>query len=235
MTNIQKKLDNYITAEMAYWDFSGVIRIVQKGAVLYETSRGYANIAFGIKNTMQTRFVVASVTKQFTAFAIMILYDKGLLALEEKANRYLPADIQLPSDITVHQLLTHTSGLHNNYNFEDDFYVGEDRKPYNKKQFFTNWIVREPIKKSGEYFDYNNSNYNLLAWIMESVSGQTYNAFLQEHIFSKLGMNDTIFDNGQDILLNKASNYIHDYGVLIRVPCWEGLFSKTVRGAANRL
>lgn len=49
MTNIQKKLDNYITAEMAYWDFSGVIRIVQKGAVLYETSRGYANIAFGIK------------------------------------------------------------------------------------------------------------------------------------------------------------------------------------------
>ena len=66
MTNIQKKLDNYITAEMAYWDFSGVIRIVQKGAVLYETSRGYANIAFGI-NTMQTRFVVASVTKQFTA------------------------------------------------------------------------------------------------------------------------------------------------------------------------
>ncbi len=163
MTSIQKKLDNYITAEMAYWDFSGVIRIVQKGAVLYETSRGYANIAFGIKNTMQTRFVVASVTKQFTAFAIMILYDKGLLALEEKANRYLPADMQLPSDITVHQLLTHTSGLHNNYNFEDDFYVGEDRKPYNKKQFFTNWIVREPIKKSGEYFDYNNSNYNLLA------------------------------------------------------------------------
>ena len=86
MTNIQKKLDNYITAEMAYWDFSGVIRVVQKGAVLYETSRGYANIAFGIKNTMQTRFVVASVTKQFTAFAIMILYDKGLLALEERSE-----------------------------------------------------------------------------------------------------------------------------------------------------
>ena len=225
MTNIQKKLDNYITAEMAYWDFSGVIRIVQKGAVLYETSRGYANIAFGIKNTMQTRFVVASVTKQFTAFAIMILYDKGLLALEEKANRYLPADMQLPSGITVHQLLTHTSGLHNNYNFEDDFYVGEDRKPYNKKQFFTNWIVKEPIKKSGEYFDYNNSNYNLLAWIIESVSGQTYNAFLQEHIFSKLGMNDTIFDNGQDILFNKASNYMHDYGVLIRVPYTNPLYS----------
>ena len=235
MTKIQKSLNSYITTEMDYWDFSGVVRVIQNGRIIFETCRGYSNIEFGIKNTMETRFTVASVAKQFTAFAIMILYDKGLLQLNEKANLYLPPDMQLPPKITVHHLLSHTPGLHNNYNFEDDFYVGEDRKPYNKKQFFTNWIVREPIKKSGEYFDYNNSNYNLLAWIMESVSGQTYNAFLQEHIFSKLGMNDTIFDNGQDILLNKASNYIHDYGVLIRVPCWEGLFSKTVRGAANRL
>ena len=235
MTEVQKDLNDYIMSEIDYFDFSGVVRIIQDGEVIFETCRGYSNIEFAIKNTMGTKFTVASVTKQFTAFAIMILYDKGLLRLDEKANRYLPPNMQLPSEITVHHLLSHTSGLHNNYNFEDDFYVGEDRKPYDKKQFFTNWIVKEPIKKSGEYFDYNNSNYNLLAWIMESVSGQTYNAFLQEHIFSKLGMNDTIFDNGQDILLNKASNYIHDYGVLIRVPCWEGLFSKTVRGAANRL
>ena len=60
----------------------------------------------------------------------MILYDKGLIRLDEKANRYLPSNMQLPSEITVHHLLSHTSGLHNNYNFEDDFYVGEDRKPY---------------------------------------------------------------------------------------------------------
>lgn len=163
MEEIQKRLKSYITTEMDDWDFSGVVRIIQNGKILFETCRGYANIEFGIKNTMETNFTVASVTKQFTAFAIMILYDKGLLQLDEKANWYLPPNMQLPSEITVHHLLSHTSGLHNNYNFEDDFYVGEDRKPYNKKQFFTNWIVREPIKKSGEYFDYNNSNYNLLA------------------------------------------------------------------------
>ena len=170
MAEIHKNLNNYIVTEMDYWDFSGVIRIIQNGQIIFETSRGYSNIEFGIKNTMETRFAVASVAKQFTAFAIMILYDKGKIRLDEKANRYLPSNMQLPSEITVHQLLSHTSGLHNNYNFEDDFYVGEDGKPYHKEQFFRNWIIREPIKKPGEEFDYNNSNYNLLAWIIEYVS-----------------------------------------------------------------
>lgn len=155
----------------------------------------------------------------------MILYDKGLLRLDEKANRYLPSNMQLPSEITVHHLLSHTSGLHNNYNFEDDFYVGEDRKPYHKEEFFRNWIIREPIKKPEEEFDYNNSNYNLLAWIIEHVSGQTYSEFLKENIFSKLGMNNTVFDNGQDIIPNKANNYMHDYGELVRVPYTNSMYS----------
>lgn len=225
MTEIQKSLKSYITAEMDYWDFSGVVRIIQNGRILFETCRGYSNIEFGIKNTMETKFTIASVTKQFTAFAIMILYDKGLLQLDEKANRYLPSNMQLPSEITVHHLLSHTSGLHNNYNFEDDFYVGEDRKPYDKEQFFRNWIIREPIKKPGEEFEYNNSNYNLLAWIIEHVSGQTYSEFLQENIFSKIGMNNTMFDNGQNIIPNKANNYMRDYGKLVRVPYTNNLYS----------
>ena len=225
MTEIQKSLNRYITAEMNEWDFSGVVRIIQNGKILFEMCRGYSNIEFGIQNTMETRFTVASVAKQFTAFAIMILYDKGLLQLDKKANWYLPPNMQLPSEITVHHLLSHTSGLHNNYNFEDDFYVGEDRKPYNKEQFFRNWIIREPVKKPGKEFEYNNSNYNLLAWIIEYVSGQDYHEFLQEHIFLKLGMNHTIFDDGQTIIPNKASNYMHDYGELARVPYTNNLYS----------
>lgn len=224
MADIQKKLNDYIGEEINYWDFSGVIRITHKGETIYETNRGYANIEFGIKNNMTTRFTVASVAKQFTAFAIMILYDKGLLSLYEKANRYLPSNLQLPSDITVHDLLSHTSGLHNNYNFEDDFYVYEDRKPYNQEVFFKNWIVKEPIGPSGKEFNYNNSNYTLLAWIIEYVSGQTYNDFLVSNIFAPLGMNSSVYDNGQDIIPNKANNYMRDYGILVRVPYTNNLF-----------
>ncbi|MDE5950256.1 MAG: beta-lactamase family protein, partial [Acetatifactor sp.] len=147
-----------------------------------------------------------------------------LLQLSDRANRYLPPNLQLPTDITVHQLLSHTSGLHNNYNFEDDFYVGEDRKPYDQETFFNDWIIRQPMKKPGEEFEYNNSNYTLLAWIIENVSGQSYNAFLKEHIFSRLGMDNSTYNNGQEILHGKADNYMHDYGVLVRVPYTNNLF-----------
>lgn len=222
--NIRKNLSDYITSEINYWDFSGVIRVVQNGRILFETSRGYASIAFGIKNDMTTRFTTASIAKQFTAFAVMLLFDRGLLQLHEKANRYLPSNLQLPTDITVHNLLSHTSGLHNNYNFEDDFYVYEDRKPYYQETFFKDWILKSPIGTPGETFGYNNSNYTLLAWIIETVSGQTYKEFLTEHIFSRLGMVSTTYDNGQEILQNKAENYLNDYGVLVRAPYTNPLF-----------
>ena len=81
MTDLPEKLKNYISAELNYWDFSGVIRVIKDSATLYETSRGFASIEFDVKNTMETRFVAASVCKQFTAFAIMLLYDRGLLQL----------------------------------------------------------------------------------------------------------------------------------------------------------
>ncbi|MDE5891397.1 MAG: beta-lactamase family protein, partial [Acetatifactor sp.] len=114
--DIQKKLSDYISTELDYWDFSGAVKITQKGKTLFETYRGYANREFGIRNDRNTRFCVASVSKQFTGFAVMLLYDRGMVQLNEKANRYLPSNMQLPTDITIHHLLSHTSGLHNNYN-----------------------------------------------------------------------------------------------------------------------
>ncbi len=122
------------------------------------TSRGYACAEFGVKNTTSTRFTIASVTKQFTAFAVMLLYDRGLLFLDADANTYLPEDMQIPAGITVHDLLAHTSGLYNFYNFEDSFYVGEDRLPYDRKAFLNKWILKQPTNTPGETFNYNNSN-----------------------------------------------------------------------------
>ena len=73
----QQRLTAFIGRETEYWDFWGTIRIVKNGNILWETSRGYACPEFGVKNTMSTRFTIASVTKQITAFAVMLLYDKG--------------------------------------------------------------------------------------------------------------------------------------------------------------
>ena len=76
--NIQQRLAEFISRETEYWDFWGTIRIVKGGNILWETSCGYAGAEFGVRNTMSTRFTIASVTKQFTAFAVMLLYDRGL-------------------------------------------------------------------------------------------------------------------------------------------------------------
>lgn len=222
---IKNKLSTYINNEIDFWNFFGVIRVIQNGKILFETSRGFANIEFGVKNSMATRFNVASVTKQFTAFAILILYDKGLLKLDEKANRYLPSNLQLTSNITVHQLLSHTSGLYNFYNFEDDFYVKDDRNIYDKNTFFKDWINKNPVIEPGTVFNYNNSNYNLLAWIIENIAGQTYNEFLKTNVFMPLGMCNSEYDNGQSILMQKAYNYVRDYGKLVRAPYTNNLFS----------
>ena len=166
----------------------------------------------------------ASVTKQFTAFAVMLLYDRGLLSLNTDANLYLPEDMRIPAGITVHDLLAHTSGLYNFYNFEDDFYIGEDRLPYDRKAFLSKWILKQPMNAPGRSFNYNNSNYNLLAWIIEHVSKQTYAEFLHENIFLPLGMTGTAFDDGLAVLENKADNYMHDYGQTVRVPYVNNMF-----------
>ena len=172
--DLQQRLTRYIWQETEDWDFWGAIRIIKNGKILWETSRGYSFAEFVVKNTMSTRFTIASVTKQFTAFAVMLLYDKGLLSPDADAKTYLPEDLQIPAGITVHDLLAHTSGLYNFYNFEDDFYIGEDRLPYDRKTFLSKWILKQPVNAPGKSFNYNNSNYNLLAWIIEHVSKQSY-------------------------------------------------------------
>ena len=222
--DIQHRLAEFIGKEIEYWDFWGAIRIVKNGKTLWETSRGFSCAEFGVKNTMSTRFTIASVTKQFTAFAVMLLYDKGLLSLDADANTYLPEDMQIPAGITVHNLLSHTSGLYNFYNFEDDFYIGEDRLPYDRKAFLSKCILKQPVSTPGESFNYNNSNYNLLAWIIEHVSKQSYADFLSENIFLPLGMLNTTFDDGLAVQGNKANNYMHDYGETVRVPYVNNLF-----------
>lgn len=214
----------FVEEELEYWDFSGVVRVLQGGNTLWETCRGFASLEFGVPNTMDTRFSVASVTKQFTAFAVLLLWDRGLLALEKDANRYLPPELCLPEGITVHHLLCHTSGLHNFYNFEDDFYVFQDRLPYDRKRFFDRWINRQD-RAPGEEFQYNNSNYNLLAWVIEEVSGQSYGEFLRQNVFEPLGMHRTELDDGLAVLPNKACCYMHDWGKTVRVPYANPLFS----------
>ncbi|WHT49806.1 serine hydrolase [Sporosarcina thermotolerans] len=225
MQALRLKLKEYINEYAKLWDFYGVIQVKKKGEVLFEDAYGYASIEFGIKNDMNSRFSVASMSKQFTAFAIMLLYDKKMLDIDKPAQLYLPAEMQIDESITVHHLLSHTSGLYNFTNFEDDFFAGYNRMDYSRDYFFQKYINKQLTKLAGTVFDYNNSNYNLLAWIIENVSGETYDEFLGNHIFLPLHMLNSYVDDGCKTIKNRSCNYVYDYDSVVKSPYFNEKFS----------
>lgn len=225
MQSMQMKLEAYINEYLALWDFYGVIQVIQQGKVLFENAYGYASIEFGIKNGLHSRFSTASLSKQFTAFAIMLLHEKGLLDIDQPAKRYLPADMNVDESVTVHHLLSHTSGLYNFYHFKDDFFGQYNRLEYSQQDFFKRYIDKKPAASPGAVFDYNNSNYNLLAWIIEHVSGKKYADFIRNHIFLPLNMMHSDVDDGSKPIFNRSSNYVKDYDVYIKSPYHNEKFS----------
>lgn len=225
MQTIRAKLEDYINKYLKLWDFYGVIQVIHKGKILIEQACGYASLEFGINNTMESRFSLASMSKQFTAFAVMLLHDKGKLDIDSSASLYLPAELRIDESITVHHLLSHTSGLYNFYNFADNFFAGTNRLEYSQIDFYQQYINKKPVKPAGSGFDYNNSNYNLLAWIIEHVSGEKYEDFIRNHLFLPLNMHSSAVDDGCIVIAGKSSSYVKDYAATIKCPYYNEKFS----------
>ena len=180
-------IDSIVERKCRNANFSGVVLIGQKDSVLYERACGYANIRENLPNTDTTAFQLASVSKQFTAVAILQLYERGKLRLTDSVAKYLPG-FPYP-DITIHQLLVHRSGLPN-------YHYLCDRKPMLDDPYFSNQqIVAELIEaNAGRYylpnrrFQYSNTGYAVLAAVVEAVSGLKFENYLEDNIFKPLGM-----------------------------------------------
>ncbi|MFD1450751.1 serine hydrolase domain-containing protein [Oceanobacillus sojae] len=225
MQEIRSKIDAYINEYLESWDFYGVIQVIKNDDILFENAYGYANIEFGIKNNISSCFSIASMTKQFTAFAIMLLHDKGVLDIDKPASLFLPGDMKIDKSITIHHLLSHTSGLSNFYNFENDFFSGYNRMDYSKNDFFQRYINKEPVFPPDVKYDYNNVNYNLLAWIIENVTGERYEDYIRNSIFLPLNMMNSDIDDGCKIIKNRSGNYVKDFDVIIKSPYYNEKFS----------
>lgn len=225
MQAIRLKLEAYINKYLRLWDFYGVIQVMKKGEVLFENAYGYASIEFGIKNNIESCFSIASMSKQFTAFAIMLLWEKKMLDIDKSAQLYLPADMKLDESITVHHLLSHTSGLYNFHDFENDFFAGYNRMDYSRNDFFRRYINKKPAKPPGTAYDYNNSNYNLLAWMLENVSGEKYEDYIRHNIFLPLNMMNSDIDDGCKPIKNRACNYVKDFDATIKSSYYNEKFS----------
>ncbi|MBC9931982.1 serine hydrolase domain-containing protein [Chitinophaga qingshengii] len=192
--NRETALKNYFDTITAHRLYDGNIALAENGHKVYVYSGGYANYATQQRNTAQSRFNLASVAKVFTATAILQLKEKGKLRLEDEVGRYLP-DFPF-TGITLRHLLTHTSGLPNLELFE------ELVKQY-PDTIITNGNILPLLKrwkkglyfKPGDEFRYCNTNFNLLALIVESVSGLDFAVYMERYIFKPAGMKNTYVAN----------------------------------------
>ena len=177
------KIDTYLEASVKN-GFSGVVLVAKKGEVILSKGYGWADRKNKIPNSPATVFNIGSVTKQFTASAILKLVEQGKIKTSDKISSYFTQTPIDKSDITIHQLLTHTSGISNRTG-------GFRYDEASKEQFLNEFFVSELQSKPGTKHQYANANYIMLTVILESVSGQTYNAFLKEHLFEPAQMKST--------------------------------------------
>ncbi|KQB41344.1 serine hydrolase domain-containing protein [Flavobacterium aquidurense] len=189
--NIKTELDHYFSALAENKQFNGNVLIAENGKVLYQKSFGYADFSTKRKNASDSSFPIASITKTFTSTAILQLVEKGHLKLEDRAAEYL---LDFPfKEVTIKQLLSHTAGLPI---YDSLFFPIIAKHPdavFTNKDLIPAMISQKStlLFKSGDDFSYNNVNYNILALVIEKISGLSYGAYLEKNIFGPAGMKDT--------------------------------------------
>lgn len=210
-----KRLVNSYDSLIYSYGFDGEVFVTEHGKPIYKKGVNYANKKKKIKNNEYTLFRIASITKQFTAAAIMILQERGKLSVKDKLSKYFP-DYKYGNKITIDNVLRMNSGIPDYMNF----YNNVAKIFPSKAEAFTNSSKknREIIKKSfmtdpilftpGATFKYSNSGYLLLGEIVEKASGTTYENFLKKEIFDKLDMKYTGFIEDLD---DKADNVAQPY------------------------
>jgi len=176
--------------------FMGSVLVAQHGKVLFDKSYGYADLEWNVPNSFTTRFNIASITKQFTAAAILLLEERGKLKTDDFITKYLP-DAPSPWDkITIYNLLTHTSG------------ISDDAAKYTPGTPDSLALLNKPLRSQpGEKYFYVDTGYLVLGYLIERISGQTYTDFVQENIFKPLGMNDSGMFSFVTVTPRRAAGY----------------------------
>jgi CubicO group peptidase (beta-lactamase class C family) len=188
----QQVVQPYVDAQM----FMGDVLVAKAGKVVFSKSYGMADLEWKVPNSSTTRFNIASMTKQFTAASILLLEDRGKLKTDDLVKKYLPDAPASWDKITIYHLLTHTSGI------SDDAAKYEPGPP--EKLVFRD----VPLNfQPGEQWAYTDLGYMVLGYLLERITGQTYEEFVRQNIFSPLGMNDSGLMSFITIIPRLASGY----------------------------
>lgn len=212
--SVERRIDALVRAYSEQSRLNGAVLVAHKGRVIYRKGFGWANAEWQVRNTPTTRFRVGSITKQFTAMLILMLAEEGKLRLDGTIREYLPEYPATQGDrVTVHQLLTHTSGIPS-YTDLPGFFSDMSRDPARPAAFVHVFDTLPFDFPPGSEFRYNNSGYYLLGAIIERLEGEPYNTVLRRRILQPLGLGATGYDWSADIIPERASAYNQTLGGL---------------------
>jgi CubicO group peptidase (beta-lactamase class C family) len=213
---LTRKFDEYLSAVEKHGVLSGAVLVARDGKIVFSKAYGLANKEHDVPNSPQTKFRIASNSKQFTAAAILLLQERGKLSVQDPLCKYINDCPALWKAITIHHLLAHESGVANITAFP------EFRKlmpnPMTPEELVTLFKSKPLDFPPGEKFSYSNSGYILLAYIIEKASGETYESFLQKNLFAPLRMNNSGYDHAATILKHRAAGYSRRDGQWVNTP-----------------
>jgi CubicO group peptidase (beta-lactamase class C family) len=201
---ITSKLDEYLSAA-AKQGFSGSALVARDGKVIFSKGYGMADAEWDIPNTPQTKFRLGSITKQFTAASILLLQERGKISVQDQICKFFDNCPEPWKEVTIHHLLTHTAGIPNFTSFPD--YQKTMMIPVTMESLVARFKDKPLDFKPGEKMSYSNSGYVALGHIIEKVTGETYESFLQKNIFEPLKMSNSGYDRHGAILKNRATGY----------------------------
>ncbi len=200
-------IDELVTDFARNRQFNGTVLVAEDGRVIHKKAYGFANFELQVPVEIDTKYRIASITKQFTSMAIMRLVERGKLRLDGSLADYLP-DYPQPtgSQVTIHHLLTHTSGIPS-YTDIPGFRQHRVRDPYAPRELVKFFQDSSLQFTPGSDFAYSNSGYCLLGVIIENVTGKSYAKALQDEIFTPLGLKNSGYDVSAALLTKRAAGY----------------------------
>jgi CubicO group peptidase (beta-lactamase class C family) len=200
-----ERLDEQVQAYLKTGGFQGAVLVAKDGKPLLSRGYGGANLEWDIPATPDTKFRLGSITKQFTGMAILLLEEQGKLAVTDPVSKHIPEAPESWSGVTIHHLLTHTSGIPSFTSLPD--YPKTNALPAPPIETMKR-VTGMPLEFApGARFKYSNTGYTLLGLIIERASGMDYAAFMRRNIFSPLGMTDTGYHDQKSILPKFAAGY----------------------------
>lgn len=201
---VQSKLEKYMKDYTTNNQFNGSVLVAKNERILFENGYGMADGDNKIPNTPKTVFEIGSITKQFTAAAVLLLQEKGLLNVQDTIDKYI---VNYPNGkkIKIYNLLNHTSGIPEYTKLVESMEKG--KRSYTPKDIIETFMDKPLNFETGTKFEYSNSNYILLGYIIEKVTGEKYEDYIKNNIFMPLKMEHTGIINSKDIISGKAIGY----------------------------